>query len=110
MMHATITADGKPVKLNRFIAELTASILDAVARSLKYTNGRTVEFRMRGETVTMFIDGNDVSLHFGSASRIVRDVLQGLVKNLYGTESATEIALICDRTPAENLSPPDDLA
>ena len=97
-MTSKIIADGKTLKLNPFITELTANIVDAVARSLKLTEGNTIQFRLKADEITLLVDENEVPLQFGSAARIVRDILKGLAKNLFGAENANEILLICDRT------------
>ena len=99
-MNSRIVVDGKELKLNRFITELTGNVLEALARSLKFAGGKRIEFRLSGEDVAMFVDENEVPLNYGSASRIVRDVLKGLTGNLYGTESAKEVRMIYEQDPS----------
>ena len=96
-MNSRIIVDGKQLKLNRFIVELTGNILNAIAGSLKYTEGQLIEFRMMPDDLKMYVDAKEVPLNIGSASQIVRDVLTGLLKNLYGAENAKEVLLICER-------------
>lgn len=97
-MNSRIIVDGKDLKLNRFIGELSGSIIEGIARSLKFTDGNVVQFRLKGEDLAMHVDGKQVSLDFGSASQIVRDVLKGLLKNLHGAGEAEEVLFICERT------------
>ena len=99
IMNSHIIVDGKELKLNRFITDLTANVVDAVARSLKFTEGNQIQFRLRGEELQMFVDGKEIALNLGHASQIVSDVLRGLLKNLYGAENAKEIDFICQRMP-----------
>jgi hypothetical protein len=96
-MKSIIQVDGKELKLNRFIEELSANLIDALARSLKFSDGRQIEFRLRGEEVNMFVDDREVSLNLGQARQIVGSVLNGFLRNLYGTENAQEIRLRCER-------------
>jgi len=96
-MKSIIRVDGKELKLNRFIEELSANLVDAMARSLKFSDGRRIEFRLRGDEVNMFVDDREVSLDLGQARRIVGSVLRGFLLNLHGTETATEIHLSCER-------------
>ena len=96
-MNSHIIVDGKELKLNRFITELTANVIDAVARSLKFSDGNLIQFRLRGEELQMFVDAKEISLNLGHASQIAGDVLKGLLKNLYGAENANEIDFICER-------------
>ncbi|MGH9857940.1 MAG: hypothetical protein ACRD4B_08860 [Acidobacteriota bacterium] len=96
-MNSHIIVDGKPLKLNRFVTELNGNLLDAVARSLKFTDGKQIRFRLSQGEIAMHIDDKQVSLDLGHASQIVRDVLTGLLKNLYGAENATEVLFICER-------------
>jgi hypothetical protein len=97
-MNSRIIVDGKELKLNRFITDLSANVVDAIARSLKYSEGNNVQFRMRDEQLQMFIDGKEIALNLGHASHIIGDVLKGLLKNLFGAENAKEIDFICERT------------
>jgi hypothetical protein len=97
-MNSHIIVDGKELKLNRFITDLTANVVDSIARSLKYSEGNNVQFRMRGEELQMFVDGKEIALNVGHASHIVGDVLKGLLKNLFGAENAKEIDLVCERS------------
>ena len=96
-MNSHIIVDGKPLKLNRFVTELNGNIVDAIARSLKFTDGKQIQFRLSLEDIAMHIDDQEVSLDLGHASQMVRDVLKGLLKNLYGAENATEVLFICER-------------
>ena len=97
-MNSRIIVDGKELKLNRFITELSANVVDAIARSLKYSEGNSVQFRMRDDQLQMFIDGKEIALNLGHASHIIGDVLKGLLKNLFGAENANEIDFVCERT------------
>ncbi|MCI0416392.1 hypothetical protein L0222_26760 [bacterium] len=97
-MNSRIIVDGKELKLNRFIADLTANVVDAIARSLKYSDGNKIHFRLRNEELQMFVDDSEIALNLGHASKIVGDVLKGLLKNLYGAEDAKEIDFVCERT------------
>jgi hypothetical protein len=96
-MNSHIIVDGKALKLNRFVTELNGNILDAIARSLKYTDGKQIRFRLSQGDIAMQVDDQEVSLALGHASQMVRDVLTGLLKNLYGAENATEVLFICER-------------
>ncbi len=98
-MNSHIIVDGKELKLNRFITDLTANVVDAVARSLKFTDGNQIQFRLRGEELQMFVDAKEIALNLGHGSQIVGDVLKGLLKNLYGSENAKEIDFVCQRMP-----------
>ena len=97
-MNTRVVVDGKELKLNRFIQDLTGNLIDGIARSLKSPDGSKMEFRMRGEELAMFVDDKEVSLNLGHASRIIGDVLKGLLKNLYGAENASEASFICERS------------
>ena len=92
-----IHVDGKALKLNRFVTELTGNIMEAIAKSLKFTDGKEIRFRLSGEEIAMHVDGKEVSLDLGHASHIIRDLFAGLLKNLHGTENAKEVLLICER-------------
>jgi hypothetical protein len=96
-MNSHIIVDGKPLKLNRFVTELNGNIVDAIARSLKFTEGKQIQFRLSLGDIAMRIDDQEVSLDLGHASQMVREVLTGLLKNLYGAENATEVLFICER-------------
>jgi hypothetical protein len=96
-MNSRIIVDGKELKLNRFITDLTANVVDAIARSLKYSEGNSVQLRLRGEELQMFADGKEIALNLGHASHIISDVLKGLLKNLFGAENAKEIDFVCER-------------
>jgi hypothetical protein len=97
-MNSRIIVDGKELKLNRFITDLTANVVDAIARSLKYSKGNSVQFRLRGDDLQMFVDGKEIALNLGHASHIIGDLLKGLLKNLYGAEVAKEIDFVCERS------------
>jgi hypothetical protein len=97
-MNSRIIVDGKELKLNRFITDLTANVVDAIARSLKFSEGNSIQFRLRDEELQMFVDGKEIALNLGHASHIVSDVLNGLLKNLYGAEKAKEIDFVCERS------------
>ena len=97
-MNSRIIVDGKELKLNRFITDLSANVVDGIARSLKYSDGNDIRFRLRGEELQMFVDGREIPLNLGHASHIVGDVLKGLLKNLFGAENAKEIDFVCERS------------
>ena len=97
-MKSRIIVDGKELKLNRFITDLTANVVDAIACSLKFSEGNTIQFRLRGEELQMFVDSKEIALNLGHASQIVGDVLKGFLKNLYGAENAKEIDFVCERS------------
>jgi hypothetical protein len=96
-MKSIIKVDGKELKLNRFIEDLGANLIDALARSLKFSDGQWIEFRLRGESVQMFVDSREIPLDLGQARRIVQSVLHGFLNCLHGTTNATEISLLCER-------------
>ena len=96
-MNSLIIVDGKALKLNRFVTELSANIMDAIAKSLKFTEGKEIRFRLSGEEIAMHLDGKEVSLDLGHASHIIRDLLAGLLRNLHGSENAKEVFFICER-------------
>jgi hypothetical protein len=97
VMTSHIIVDGKELKLNRFITELTGNVIDAIARSLKFGEGNNIQFVLEGEKLTMFVDGKEVSLNLGHASQIVGDVLRGLLKHLYGAEGSRVVTFICEK-------------
>ena len=96
-MNSLIIVDGKALKLNRFVTELTANVMDAIAKSLKFSEGKEIRFRLSGQEIAMQMDGKEVSLDLGHASQIVRDLLAGLLRNLHGAENAKETLFICER-------------
>jgi hypothetical protein len=96
-MKTVIHVDGKDLKLNRFIDELGANLIDALARSLKHSDGRQIEFRFRGEEVQMFVDNREIPLDLGQARKIVSSVLNGFLQCLHGTDQAKEISMLCER-------------
>jgi hypothetical protein len=96
--NSNIIVDGKSLKLNRFITELTGNIIEGIAKSLKFTDGKQIQFRLQGEELSMQVDGKEVPLNIGHAGQMVRDVLAGLLKNLYGAENAREVVFVCERS------------
>jgi hypothetical protein len=96
-MKSTIIVDGKELKLNRFITELTGNLVDAIARSLKHAEGQNIQLILSGENLQMYVDQQEVPLDLGHASQIVGGVLRGLLQSLYGAENAKEIQFSCER-------------
>jgi hypothetical protein len=97
-MKARIVVDERELKLNRFITDLTSNIIEAIARSLKFTEGNVILFRLQQEDLAMYVDGKEVSLQLGNASHIIGDLFRGLLRNLHGAENAKEVQFICERT------------
>lgn len=96
-MKSHIRVDGKELKLNHFIQELNANLIDAIAKSLKFSEGKQIEFLIRNDEVRMFVDAQEIPLNLGHASQMVKSVLKGFLSNLHGTENAIEISLNCER-------------
>ncbi len=96
-MNSSIVVDGKTLELNRFIRELNGNLVNAIARSLKASEGKRVRLVLNGDTLSMFVDENQVPLDLGRAAEIVGGVLKGLLSNLKGAENAVEVSFECER-------------
>jgi hypothetical protein len=96
-MKSNVFVDGKELKLNPFIQELNGNLIDAIAKSLKFSEGKKVEFTMKENQLKMFVDSKEIPLDLGHASQIVGSVLKGFLSNLHGTENVQEVRLVCER-------------
>jgi len=96
-MKSSILVDGKELKLNHFIQELTANLIDGIAKSLKFSEGKRIEFVLKHNEIEMFVEAQQIPLDFGHASQIVGAVLKGFLSNLHGIESASEVRMVCER-------------
>ena len=96
-MKSNIFVDGKELKLNHFIQDLSANLIDAMARSLKFSAGKKIEFALKNNELKMFVDDQQIPLDLGHASQIVSSVLKGFLSNLHGVDSASDVRLVCER-------------
>ena len=95
-MNASVFVDGKKVPLNPFMTSLTANVIQAVAKSLKASNGKRIEFTLQNEDLKLDVDGQNVPLDLGNAKRIVGNILSGLVKSLHGAESGQRFQFVVE--------------
>lgn len=95
-MNALVFVDGKKLSLNPFMTSLTANVIQAVAKSLKASNGKRIEFTLQNEDLKLDVDGQNVPLDLGNAKRIVGNILSGLVKSLHGAESGQRFQFVVE--------------
>jgi hypothetical protein len=96
-MKSNILVDGKELKLNHFIQDLSANLIDGIAKSLKFSEGKRIEFVLKNDEVKMSVDAQEIPLDLGHASQIVRAVLKGFLSNLHGIEDTSEVRMVCER-------------
>jgi hypothetical protein len=95
-MNASVIVDGKKLSLNPFMTTLTANVIQAVAKSLKASNGRRIEFTLQNDDLKLDVDDQNVPLDLGNAKRIVGNILLGLVKSLHGAESGQRFQFVVE--------------
>ena len=95
-MTASVTVDGKKLSLNPFMASLTANVIQAIAKSLKASDGKRIEFTLQNDDLKLDVDGQNVPLDLGNAKRIVGNILLGLVKSLHGAESGQRFQFVVE--------------
>jgi hypothetical protein len=95
-MNASVFVDGKKLPLNPFMKSLIANVIQAVAKSLKASTGKRIEFTLQNDDLKLDVDGLHVPLDLGNAKRIVGNILSGLVKSLHGAESGEKFQFIVE--------------
>ena len=95
-MNASVIVDGKKLSLNPFMTTLTANVIQAVAKSLKASNGKRIEFTLQNDDLKLDVDDQNVPLDLGNAKRIVGNILLGLVKSLHGAESGQRFQFVVE--------------
>jgi hypothetical protein len=95
-MNASVIVDGKKLSLNPFMTTLTANVIHAVAKSLKASNGKRIEFTLQNDDLKLDVDDQNVPLDLGNAKRIVGNILLGLVKSLHGAESGQRFQFVVE--------------
>lgn len=95
-MNTSVFVDGKKLSLNPFMTSLSANVLQGVAKSLKASDGKRIEFTLQNEDLILNVDGKDVPLDLGNAKRIVGNILLGLAKSLHGAESGQRFQFVVE--------------
>jgi hypothetical protein len=96
-MNASISVDGKPLKLNPFMSNLTGNIILSLSKSLKAPEGKRIEFLLEKEDLNMLVDAQDVPLDLGHAKHILGNILNGLLKSLHGADAGQKFRFICEQ-------------
>ena len=97
MAKLSILVDGKKLFLNPFMTNLSVNLIDAIARSLKAENGRSIEIQYNHDSLQMTVDGAPLSLSSGSAQKIIGGVFRGLIESLHGAEHGKEFTFKYER-------------
>lgn len=92
-----VTVDKRQLMLNPFMTVLTGNLIDSMARSLKAPAGKKIEFRIKGEDVTLKVDKDNIAINQGSAPKIIGSVFRGLLSCLHGAETGTEFRFLCEK-------------
>ena len=95
-MNASVFVDEKKLPLNPFMKSLITNVIQGIAKSLKASTGKRIEFTLQNDDLKLDVDGQDVPLDLGNAKRIVGNILSGLVKNLYGAESGEKFQFVVE--------------
>lgn len=95
-MSVSVFVDEKKLPLNPFMKSLITNVIQGVAKSLKATSGKRIEFTLQGDDLKLDVDGQNVPLDLGNAKRIVGNILSGLVKSLHGAESGKKFQFIVE--------------
>jgi hypothetical protein len=95
-MNASVFVDGKKLSLNPFMTSLTSNVIQAVAKSLKASNGKRIEFTLQADDLKLDVDGQNIPLDLGNAKRIVGNILLGLAKSLHGAESGQRFQFVVE--------------
>ena len=99
-MQTRLFCNNNKAPVSPFVGRYIANVCLAISRSLKTAEGKTLLFALSGDRVNLEIDGQPVplGLHQGFAETLVRDTLEGMVKNLKGMESKGSIRIEIDKT------------
>lgn len=82
--------------MNPFMTSLTANVIQAVAKSLKASDGKRIEFSLQDDDLKLDVDGQNVPLDLGNAKRIVGNIFLGLIKSLHGAEVGQRFQFVCE--------------
>lgn len=96
-MLVIVTVDQRQLLLNPFMTVLTGNLVESMSRSLKAPAGKKIEFRLKGEDVTLQIDDQDVPMDQGSARKIIGKVFRGLISSLHGADGGIEFRFLCEK-------------
>jgi hypothetical protein len=95
-MNASVFVDDKKLPLNPFMKSLIANVVQALAKSLKASEGKRIEFTLQNDDLKLDVDERSVPLDLGNAKRIVGNILSGLVKSLHGAESGERFQFVVE--------------
>ena len=98
-MRARLFNNGTEVAANSFVGRFVGAVCTGIASSLKAPSPqKTITLELEGDHVALQVDSAPVELdkNQGFACTLIRDTLQGMVRNLKGIDARKPVRIIVD--------------
>ncbi len=98
-MRARLFNNGAEVTANSFVERFVGAVCAGIVSSLRTPRPRkSISLELEGDRIALQVDSRPVELdaNQGFAGTLVRDTVQGMIRNLKGTDSRTPIRIVVD--------------
>ncbi len=98
-MRARLFTNGTEISANPFVGRFLGAVCSGIASSLKAPRAhKNIVLELRGDNVALQVDSLPVDLDRsqGFAGILVRDTVQGMIRNLKGVDTRGEVRIVVD--------------